>query len=186
MDKGFGSMDPPEGIATPVATPSRTPVDSLTTAFQGASLTQTHQTASSLGHHAPSRQLGGQPQFAMYPMLFRNNFQPGNPLLMDQMQPRPHMVSPMAGNFHMMGSMFAPTGAAFSPLHVTGDFGSPRSVHGFHRPNDRRQHAMRVSRSSYYNAASHHNHVDVIRIREGTDVRTTVGYSHMKRPMLGS
>ncbi|TDZ18328.1 Meiosis protein mei2 [Colletotrichum orbiculare MAFF 240422] len=36
------------------------------------------------------------------------------------------------------------------------------------------QNAARVNRSPYYTAASHHNHVDISRIREGTDVRTTI------------
>ncbi|RYP80055.1 hypothetical protein DL769_002629 [Monosporascus sp. CRB-8-3] len=33
---------------------------------------------------------------------------------------------------------------------------------------------MRVARTSFYNPNTHHNHVDVNRIREGTDVRTTI------------
>ncbi len=37
---------------------------------------------------------------------------------------------------------------------------------------------MRVTRSPYYHAAGHHNHVDVNRIREGIDVRTTVRESY--------
>ncbi|KAI8223945.1 hypothetical protein K4K53_006715 [Colletotrichum sp. SAR 10_77] len=36
------------------------------------------------------------------------------------------------------------------------------------------ENASRVNRSPYYNVTSHHNHVDVNRIREGTDVRTTI------------
>ncbi|KAI1454988.1 RNA recognition motif 2-domain-containing protein [Annulohypoxylon moriforme] len=42
------------------------------------------------------------------------------------------------------------------------------------RLDGRRQNAMRISRSPYYNSANHHNHVDVNRIREGIDVRTTI------------
>ncbi|RYP71664.1 hypothetical protein DL771_004615 [Monosporascus sp. 5C6A] len=38
----------------------------------------------------------------------------------------------------------------------------------------RRHGAMRVARTSFYNPNTHHNHVDVNRIREGTDVRTTI------------
>ncbi|RYP92219.1 hypothetical protein DL770_001638 [Monosporascus sp. CRB-9-2] len=33
---------------------------------------------------------------------------------------------------------------------------------------------MRVARTSFYNPNTHHNHVDVNCIREGTDVRTTI------------
>lgn len=54
------------------------------------------------------------------------------------------------------------------------DLTTPRQFQHYGRPDNRRQNAMRVSRSPYYNAANHHNHVDVGRIREGTDVRTTV------------
>jgi hypothetical protein len=49
-------------------------------------------------------------------------------------------------------------------------------MHNFGRHDGRRQNAMRVNRSPYYSAAGHHNHVDVNRIREGIDVRTTVSY----------
>ncbi|CCF42833.1 hypothetical protein CH063_02934 [Colletotrichum higginsianum] len=48
------------------------------------------------------------------------------------------------------------------------------SFHPGVRGEPRRQNAARVNRSPYYNVASHHNHVDVNRIREGTDVRTTI------------
>lgn len=45
---------------------------------------------------------------------------------------------------------------------------------GYGRPDARRQHAARVNRSPHHNATGHHNHVDIQRIREGIDVRTTV------------
>ncbi|KAI1367729.1 RNA recognition motif 2-domain-containing protein [Xylaria arbuscula] len=38
----------------------------------------------------------------------------------------------------------------------------------------RRQNATRISRSPYHQQTNNHNHVDVNRIREGTDVRTTI------------
>jgi hypothetical protein len=42
-------------------------------------------------------------------------------------------------------------------------------------PNGRRQSTIRVSsRSPYNNATGHHNVVDIARIQEGSDVRTTV------------
>lgn len=49
----------------------------------------------------------------------------------------------------------------------------PRGLPGL----SRRQNATRVSRSPYYQQTNSHNHVDVNRIREGTDVRTTVSLS---------
>lgn len=48
---------------------------------------------------------------------------------------------------------------------------SPR----FQRSSDaRRQNAMRVNRAHFSPPGPHHNHVDVNKIREGTDVRTTI------------
>ncbi|KAK8057718.1 hypothetical protein PG996_011655 [Apiospora saccharicola] len=46
----------------------------------------------------------------------------------------------------------------------------PRSIDG------RRQHAIRIQRTPYHhgNTSSQHNHVDISRIREGIDVRTTI------------
>ncbi|KAK8117488.1 uncharacterized protein PG998_005769 [Apiospora kogelbergensis] len=46
----------------------------------------------------------------------------------------------------------------------------PRSIDG------RRQHAIRIQRAPYHhgNTGSQHNHVDISRIREGIDVRTTI------------
>ncbi|KAK8022167.1 hypothetical protein PG993_012934 [Apiospora rasikravindrae] len=46
----------------------------------------------------------------------------------------------------------------------------PRSIDG------RRQHAIRIQRAPYHhgNTSSQHNHVDISRIREGIDVRTTI------------
>lgn len=45
------------------------------------------------------------------------------------------------------------------------------------RADARRQHATRLARSIYHGQSHsiHHNHVDIGHIREGTDVRTTVG-----------
>ena len=45
---------------------------------------------------------------------------------------------------------------------------------GLIRADARRQNAQRVNRSPYFNAAGNHNHVEISRIRDGIDVRTTV------------
>lgn len=49
------------------------------------------------------------------------------------------------------------------------------------RPSGRRQNAVKIPHNSrnrpHSNALSHHNHVDIHRIRQGIDVRTTVSYS---------
>jgi hypothetical protein len=50
----------------------------------------------------------------------------------------------------------------------------PRQFPGLNPGLNRRHNATRVARSPYYQQTNSHNHVDVNRIREGTDVRTTV------------
>lgn len=72
-------------------------------------------------------------------------------------------------NYSLASSMITPQGRFFSQ-----DFLTPRQFHPQARTDGRRQNAIRVNRSPYYNAANHHNHVDINRIREGIDVRTTV------------
>jgi len=73
-----------------------------------------------------------------------------------------------------------------TPMAMHGDFTSPRTIQAYGRMDarmdarmdgrldGRRQNAMRVNRSPFFNNAGHHNHVDVNRIRDGIDVRTTV------------
>lgn len=78
------------------------------------------------------------------------------------------------GNMAIMSPMFTPPA---TPMTMQSGYTSPRSMQGlqaYARPDGRRQNAMRVNRSPFYNNTGHHNHVDVNRIREGIDVRTTI------------
>ncbi|KAK1962527.1 RNA recognition domain-containing protein 2 [Colletotrichum sublineola] len=106
------------------------------------------------------------PPFAMWPILCQPQFQPHGPYLLNDGQrlpPPPTTSSPAGYQFSApLLSHSSHTVPATTPL-------SPSA-----RNESRRQNAARVNRSPYYNVASHHNHVDVIRIREGTDVRTTI------------
>ena len=72
-----------------------------------------------------------------------------------------------------MGPLFNTT-PPNTPMAMHGDFTSPRSIQPYGRQDARRQSAMRVNRAPFFNNAGHHNHVDVNRIRDGIDVRTTV------------
>ncbi|KAH8895179.1 hypothetical protein GQ53DRAFT_857406 [Thozetella sp. PMI_491] len=93
----------------------------------------------------------------------------------------PYLIDPYRGygaappvmsnvNLQMLGPAYATsTGGSLMAIH--NDYPAPRRCHGV---ESRRQNATRVHRSGYYNAASHHNHVDVNRIRDGIDVRTTI------------
>jgi hypothetical protein len=111
-----------------------------------------------------------QPQLAMYPILCQAQFQSGLPYVLDPgTQPNP--VLPRAVHpFPLASAIYAP---APSSLLASGDYSQHRGMPSYGRPDARRQHAARISRAPYYNVSSHHNHVDVHRIREGIDVRTT-------------
>lgn len=81
-------------------------------------------------------------------------------------------LSPLGSGMPMMPPIYTPPA---TPMAIHGEFTNSRSIQPYGRFDNRRQNAMRVSRSPYYSSAGHHNHVDVNRIRDGIDVRTTVG-----------
>lgn len=93
------------------------------------------------------------------------------------------LMSPQNYAMTMMGPLSPPMSV---PLSARASFSSPRLNSGFQRSNeflrndsfqrsnDRRQNASRVNRASFSPPGPHHNHVDVNKIREGTDVRTTI------------
>ncbi len=128
--------------------------------------------------------LHGPQQFAMYPMVY-HGVPGGGPsrYILNQTPTRGqgigHMapMTPMSGGMPVMGPLYSTTPPA-TPMAMHGDFNSPRNMQPFGRMDSRldgrRQNAMRVNRSPYFNNAGHHNHVDVNRIRDGIDVRTTV------------
>ncbi|KAI2471666.1 RNA recognition motif 2-domain-containing protein [Annulohypoxylon bovei var. microspora] len=89
--------------------------------------------------------------------------------VLDQGTPRTYGSMMPSSNYSLM----SPAMSQQSSL-VPADLMTPRQFQHYGRPDSRRQNAMRISRSPYYNAANHHNHVDVNRIREGIDVRTTI------------
>ncbi|CAN8097173.1 unnamed protein product [Discula destructiva] len=85
------------------------------------------------------------------------------------------LMSPQ--NFSLAGQFSPPMSG---PISARTSFSSTRLNQGFQRidafqrSNDRRQNASRVNRSSFSPPGPHHNHVDINKIREGTDVRTTI------------
>lgn len=106
------------------------------------------------------------PPFAMWPILCQPQFQPGMGYLLDggSRLSLPPATSSPAG-YQFVSPLFSPRARGLS---------TAGSMSCSPKPEPRRQNASRVNRSPYYNVTSHHNHVDVNRIREGTDVRTTV------------
>jgi hypothetical protein len=116
------------------------------------------------------------PQVGMYPhSLFFQSQPPVSSSFMAESFPS-HPSTP----FHLSTNL-----TAFSPLYqpaITGPvvpyqpgYATPRANLGLARQDARRQNAQRVNRSPYFNPAGNHNHVEINRIRDGIDVRTTVG-----------
>ncbi|CAM1510293.1 Fc.00g006280.m01.CDS01 [Cosmosporella sp. VM-42] len=148
----------------------------LTAALQDVSLTKA---SSTLDHQQGtcSRvvQRINAPPFSMYPYMFQPPMAPNLPYVLDQVPQAGQIghTAPMPPSFPIIGHMYqAPPSPA---LTVHNDFSPSRAVSTYGRGVDaRRQNATRVSRSPYHNAAGHHNHVDINRIRDGIDVRTTI------------
>lgn len=115
---------------------------------------------------------------AMYPVMLQNAFNPNMSFLVDR-YPNPvqasALMTPMSPSYQMVGSLYrTPPSPALS---VSNNQSPSRPMPMYGRGDARRQNATRVNRSPHTNAASHHNHVDIHRIREGIDVRTTVSNS---------
>ncbi|KAH0426888.1 hypothetical protein CcaCcLH18_10064 [Colletotrichum camelliae] len=150
------------------------PSQDLTNAFQALAMSKNptqigmspHGT-SMVGSGSTYPPLGIQvPPFAMWPILCQPQFQPGMGYLLDG-GPRLSLppATPSPAGYQFVSPLFSP--------HPRG-LSTAGSMSCSPRPEPRRQNASRVNRSPYYNITSHHNHVDVNRIREGTDVRTTI------------
>ncbi|KAL2873478.1 hypothetical protein SGCOL_011379 [Colletotrichum sp. CLE4] len=102
----------------------------------------------------------------MWPILCQPQFQPSTTYVLNggHRLSAPPSTSNSTG-YQLTNHLFSQSSQGMSMMGSI----SPGS-----RAEPRRQNAARVNRSPYYNVASHHNHVDVNRIREGTDVRTTI------------
>jgi len=169
-------------------TSPRAPLNDISNIFQTMSVSKTPQPSRTLisanrPTQTPLSIPGPQQQIAMYPMLYHGHTPAANRFLLDHTPTRSQSIAslppmtpmtPMNGTLPIMGPLYTPPSTP-----MASDFTSPRSIQAYGRGDTRRHNAMRVSRSPYYNAAGHHNHVDVTRIREGIDVRTTVSIIHL-------
>jgi hypothetical protein len=125
---------------------------------------------SPIGFQSPATFQAPQP-LGLHPAVSQN-FPPAGPnrFVADRTPTRSHSLvnmppmSPMAGRLPMMGPMYHTTPPA-TPMAM-----GPRGM----QPYGRRQFSGRAMRSPYHNHNGHHNHVDINRIRDGVDVRTTV------------
>ncbi|KJZ75986.1 hypothetical protein HIM_04442 [Hirsutella minnesotensis 3608] len=175
----------PEGIhvAVTLHKPESASVSELSGALEGLGLGQNPidqqpaLTTSANPRLLAAAEMRLQSPFAVYPLVFQ--------------PPSAHGMSYMLESFHSAGAHGSyPSLAPVSPSYplVGGVYHSPpspalttqksfspsRPSYGVGRSEARRQNAMRVNRSSYHGIASHHNHVDIHRIRDGIDVRTTI------------
>ncbi|CAI0647123.1 unnamed protein product [Colletotrichum noveboracense] len=150
------------------------PSQDLTNAFQALAMSK-NPTQIGMSPHGTSMMGPGStcppfgiqvPPFAMWPILCQPQFQPGMGYLLDggSRLSLPPATSSPAG-YQFVSPLFSPQARGLS---------TAGSMSCSPKPEPRRQNASRVNRSPYYNVTSHHNHVDVNRIREGTDVRTTI------------
>ncbi|KAH8712492.1 Meiosis protein mei2 [Beauveria bassiana] len=114
---------------------------------------------------------------AMYPVIAQPSYTPSFPYLVNSF-----ITSASGAGVAPLSTPISPSyqrvSAAYrkppSPaLTVQNGFSPSRSNPAYGRLY-RRQHAARVNRNSFQSPSSHHNHVDVHRIREGIDVRTTI------------
>lgn len=164
---------------------ARNPMQGMTDMFQSMNVSKTPTASRALvpaarPHPASLPLVSQQQQMPMYhPVVYQTVPAPPR-YLMDQTptrRPTAPMtpLTPMSSrDIPIMGPIFTPPA---TPMTMQSDYTSPRSMQAYGRIDGRRQNAMRVNRSPFYNAAGHHNHVDVNRIQGGIDVRTTVSFT---------
>ncbi len=122
----------------------------------------------------PASGIGGPPQVALVPMVLRSPYTPGSPLILDPYGPHGGAMGSMGGPL-----IFPPGAQVPGLVGPHGYDGGPRSLGMVNRFGNRRG-AMRIDRSMHFNPNGHHNQVDVNRIRDGVDVRTTVRWSLLR------
>ncbi|KKO99341.1 hypothetical protein THAR02_08551 [Trichoderma harzianum] len=116
---------------------------------------------------------------AMYPFMFQTPFTPAVPYMLDSsFLPAAQTgsgspLTPFAPQYPIFGTLYQTPPSPALTAHNS--YSPSRAFTGAaERADARRQNAMRISRSTYHNTTTHHNHVDINRIRDGIDVRTTI------------
>jgi hypothetical protein len=123
---------------------------------------------------------GDHSRLPMYPLMFRPPWASTMPFAFDPLPPQNHTASmgslattaAMSPHLSVIGALYQTPPSP--PLTATNPYSPSKALTAVGRLDVRRQNAARINRSSYHNSVGHHNHVDTSRIREGTDVRTTV------------
>ncbi|KAI1265087.1 RNA recognition motif 2-domain-containing protein [Xylariaceae sp. FL1019] len=157
----------PTGLVSPART--ATTASDIANDFQRLSLTRAPSTVPGVSTanallSTPVRTPGLHMQpYGMLPILYS---MASPPYLLDHLPSRPHAAAFSPGGYPMM----SPLGPRPSP-YTSRDLVTQRQLQ---QSFNRRQNATRVNRSPYYQQSNSHNHVDISRIEEGTDVRTTI------------
>ncbi|CAK7262646.1 hypothetical protein SEPCBS119000_000069 [Sporothrix epigloea] len=170
-----------DGIATPMPTPSRyIPPGGNVLGYQGQPDIQHQKSTTQHGSNSlaparlqptpPNSGVGAPPQqVALVPMVFRNPYAPGAPIILD-----PYAPPGTIGSLGAMGAMGGTPMQSIVSQSAGFDIGQRSGVLG--RYGNRRGQ-MRMDRTSQFGPNGHHNQVDVQRIRDGVDVRTTLYYT---------
>ncbi|KAI0901799.1 RNA recognition motif 2-domain-containing protein [Annulohypoxylon nitens] len=116
----------------------------------------------------PASSLSVPQSYGMLPLMY-SPLPMNSSYLLDQATPRTYGGMMPQSNYSLVSPAVSPQSSL-----VPSDLLTPRQFQSYGRPDGRRQHAMRIQRSPYYNSANHHNHVDINRIQDGIDVRTTI------------
>ncbi|KAI1094580.1 RNA recognition motif 2-domain-containing protein [Rostrohypoxylon terebratum] len=116
----------------------------------------------------PASSLSVPQSYGMLPLVY-SPLSMSSPYLVDQATPRTYGSMLQPSNYSLVSPAVSPQSSL-----VPSDLLTPRQFQHYGRPDGRRQNAMRIQRSPYYNSANHHNHVDINRIQDGIDVRTTI------------
>ncbi|CAK7269308.1 hypothetical protein SEPCBS57363_003536 [Sporothrix epigloea] len=174
-DLHTGRAAPPnDGITTPMPTPSRyLPPSGNFLNFQGQQDSQHQKLSMQHGPNSlapprhqptpPNSGIGAPPQqVALVPMVLRNPYTPGAPIILDPYAP--------PGTIGALGTMGTPMQSIVSQA---AGFDIGQRSGALNRYGNRRG-TMRMDRSVQFGPNGHHNQVDVQRIRDGVDVRTTV------------
>ena len=161
-----------------VLSPPRGPVHDLTMDFRNISFSQSSQLGTTLmhaGQQTPPLNMQFQHPTALIPMVYGGQYAAVPLFISQHTPPRSHSATSSSTSVPLAGQIYPQLASTTQIRSGHHDYSSPRSSHTY-RPDGRRQNATRINRgpSNYYNQAGHHNHVDVNRIREGIDVRTTV------------
>lgn len=115
--------------------------------------------------------------FTMYPFMLQSPFFANVPHILNSLttgcnQGPASPISAVPSSYSVLSPLYcAPPSPA---LTVQNNYSPSRAVTGFLRSDGRRQNAARVAKIASNGSANHHNYVDISRIRDGIDVRTTI------------